>query len=377
MEENPVIMKRFIVFIFPALLCLPCLSGRTFSSPGGDSISRTVLFPENPDDTSVRTACYRIPSMAVAEDGTVVVAVDQRVPSCSDLRWNRDINIVVRRSTDGGRTWTAAERIVDFPEGISASDPSMISDAANGTLHLFYNYMDLDRAPGVYRFHRIESRDCGNTWSAPQDITDMVVPEEWEGDFMFITSGQGAVSPDGTLLHTLVNIDEGMHVVRSCDSGRTWELLPVPVRPADESKIIALSDSLWMLNCRVNGAGCRYVYYSTDRGASWTGGPDSSLSDPGCNAAVAEYALPSGPTLLLFVNATDSTERTALGLRRSLDGGKEWSRPFIINAGSSGYSDIAVLPSGDAVIVYERDGYSRMDATVIPCRMILGEYFLD
>ena len=59
--------------------------------------------------------------MVTAPNGTLVVAIDERVPSCQDLRGSRDINIVIRRSSDQGKNWTEIERIMDFPEGRSAS----------------------------------------------------------------------------------------------------------------------------------------------------------------------------------------------------------------------------------------------------------------
>src|SRR5690606_19141517 len=69
--------------------------------------------------------CYRIPSLITAPNGDVIAAIDERVPGCADLRGSRDINIVVRRSTDHGDSWSDIETVVDFRDGRSASDPSM------------------------------------------------------------------------------------------------------------------------------------------------------------------------------------------------------------------------------------------------------------
>ena len=40
-------------------------------------------------------ACYRIPAIVTASNGNLVAAIDERVPSCDDLRGSRDINIVI------------------------------------------------------------------------------------------------------------------------------------------------------------------------------------------------------------------------------------------------------------------------------------------
>ena len=62
---------------------------------------------------SPNVSCYRIPSMITAVNGDLIVAVDERVTSCGDLKWNDDINIVIRRSRDNGNTWSGIEKIID------------------------------------------------------------------------------------------------------------------------------------------------------------------------------------------------------------------------------------------------------------------------
>ena len=46
--------------------------------------------------------CYRIPSLVTTTNGTLIAAIDERNNSCRDLKWNRDINIVIRKSFDDG-----------------------------------------------------------------------------------------------------------------------------------------------------------------------------------------------------------------------------------------------------------------------------------
>ena len=93
-------------------------------------------------NTSMRdgVACYRIPALVTAVNGDLVAVMDERVTSCADLGGNKDINIVGRRSGDGGMTWSDLETIVDHEFGKSASDPSLIVDRETGELFLFYNF---------------------------------------------------------------------------------------------------------------------------------------------------------------------------------------------------------------------------------------------
>ena len=72
--------------------------------------------------------------------------------------------------------------------------------------------MDHDAAKDVYFFHVMRSTDNGLTWSAPEDITSQIAPEEWRNDFKFLTSGQGTATRDGRLLHTMVNLRKGLHL---------------------------------------------------------------------------------------------------------------------------------------------------------------------
>ena len=128
----------------------------TAAADGADSLQwvrRQVLFAVDRGDTARAVSCYRIPAITTAPDGSLIAAIDERVPSCGDLKWSRDINIVMRRSTDGGRTWSPVRKVADFPDGQSASDPSLITDTVSGTVFLFYNFMDHDRAKDVYFFH--------------------------------------------------------------------------------------------------------------------------------------------------------------------------------------------------------------------------------
>ncbi|WP_430809653.1 MULTISPECIES: sialidase family protein [unclassified Carboxylicivirga] len=305
-------------------------------------------------------ACYRIPALVTAPNGDLIAAIDERVPSCGDLKWSNDINIIVRRSSDNGATWSEIETVVDFPLGQSASDPSMIVDEVTGDIFLFYNFMDLDKEKDVYYFHVVKSSDNGQTWSQPEDITSQIALPGWEKDFKFITSGRGIQAEDGTLLHTIVNLQKGGHVFGSKDHGKSWFVIDNAIKPFDESKIVQLANGNWMINSRVQRLGHRYVHVSADEGQTWESYPDSSLVDPACNASIIRYTSVNNgddKNRLLFANANHAKDRVNLTVRVSYDEGKTWTKGKTIYEGSSAYSSLSILENGDIAVFFEKDGH--------------------
>ena len=307
-------------------------------------------------------SCYRIPAMITAPNGDLVVTIDERVPSCGDLKWSKDINIVMRRSIDNGNSWSEIETIVDYPFGKSASDPSMIVDKITGAIFLFFNYMDLDNEKDVYYLKVIKSIDNGKTWSSPLDITSQITKSEWHKDFKFITSGRGIQTSDGKLLHTLVNLKNGLHLFGSDNHGKSWYLIDTPIIPADESKLVELSDGTWMINSRINQKGFRFVHTSKDDGATWVSKLDSSLIDPGCNASIIRYTSikqGSNKNRILFSNANMKDKRGNMTIRISYDEGKSWTDSKTIYHGASAYSSMTILANGDIGLFFEKDDYQE------------------
>jgi len=307
-------------------------------------------------------SCYRIPAIITAPNGDLVAAIDERVPSCGDLKWSKDINIVMRRSVDNGDSWSEIETVVDYSFGKSASDPSMIVDKVTGVIFLFFNFMDLDNEKNVYYLKVIKSIDNGQTWSSPIDITSQITKSEWHNDFKFITSGRGIQTSSNKLLHTLVNLENGLHLFGSDDHGETWYLLDTPIIPGNESKIVELIDGTWMINSRINGKGIRFVHTSTDGGETWLSKPDSSLIDPGCNASIIRYtSIKEGAdkNRLLFSNAKMKDDRINMTVRISYDEGKSWTNGKTIYNEGSAYSSMSILANGDIGLFFEKDNYQE------------------
>ncbi len=310
---------------------------------------------------------YRIPAIATAMNGDLIAVIDARRTSAADLQHIRDIDIAVRRSSDNGDTWSEVEFMTDFPDGKVGSDPSLIVDKTTGEIFCFYNFLDHDlevnktrpsKTAVNYRHYVQSSKDHGKTWSKPKDIRDDIMPEGIkERDFIFITSGRGIQTKSGALIHTLCRVgNQSGYLFGSNDHGKTWQALKTKkFTPANENKIIELSDGTWMINTRTRGKG-RYVHLSKNKGKTWTSKAEKNLPDPGCNAEAIVYTEKKDgydKNRLLFVNPHSHRGRKNLVLSISYDDGKTWTHKKCIEKGASGYSSITICKNGDIGIFFE------------------------
>lgn len=321
-------------------------------------------------------AKYRIPALCTAPDGSLVAACDARKLNGGDLDAYQPIVTSLRRSVDGGKTWT--EPVVAWhwrwndEEQWSAADPSFIVDGEAGIVFLFANVWEWKKGKGVYRFFVQESRDNGVTWSKPREITHDIAFDGWnfggqrdDGGFIFITSGSGVQMKDGSLMNTLVRVGwkgcaSSVALFGSTDHGKTWRHRGNPVGPGDECRFVELNDGSWMINSR-GRAGGREIHRSSDGGKTWESSFDTALNDPRCNAQLIRYPIRggSGKSVLLFSNC-NSNKRCNLYVRTSWDDGHSWSQGVCVESGGAAYSDMAILPGGDVGVLFEGAGYSAI-----------------
>ena len=328
-------------------------------------------------------AVYRIPALCTAPNGDLVAACDARKEGGGDLNHAKPINITIRRSSDDGRTWTEAVDSWTWPwnenEHWAGSDPSFIVDKEAGKIFLFYNVWESVKRHGIFQFYVQESTDNGATWSAPRDISKDIAFPEWPfgkpdsaGGFIFITSGSGIQTKSGTLLHTLVHVNDGNALFGSDDHGKTWKPYGKPVKDGDECKVVELSDGAWMINSRWRGGG-RQIHVTRNGGRSWESRYDTALADPQCNAQIMRYG-----KFLLFTNCKSPNRRALLHIRASLDDGQTWTEGVnLLPPGQEGsaYSDMTILKSGDIGVLYEGGGYATINFVTIPRNEAVAELF--
>ena len=83
-------------------------------------VDDNVLFQQKTEGYS----CFRIPAVVHATDGEVLAFAEGRVADCGD---DGDIDIVLKRSSDGGKTWGPLQ-VVSEGNGSTHGNPVPIVD---------------------------------------------------------------------------------------------------------------------------------------------------------------------------------------------------------------------------------------------------------
>ncbi len=315
---------------------------------------------------------YRIPSLIVTRQGSLLAFSEGRK---NNRRDHGDIDLLIRRSTDGGQTWS--EQRILYEEGgteeITIGNPCPVVDQETGTIWLPFCRDNKDILVA-------KSTDDGVTWSDPVDITADVKKPYWTwvatGPGIGIQLDQGPYK--GRLLipsdHGVGGGEEGdervqySYVFYSDDHGETWQRGGSVAPHTDECQVIEKDDGTLLINMRSywgrqggrpDRDGMRALATSQDGGATWSElSFDPTLIEPICQASLIRHAghgaTDESPSRLLFSNPASKTARVDLTVRLSYDSGKTWPVSRLLNPGRSAYSNLAILPDGTIGCLYER-----------------------
>ena len=346
-------------------------------------LEKVDVFPANTNGI----ARFRIPGIVVTPKGTVLAYSEARRNSSSD--WG-EIEIHLRRSTDGGKTWEAAKHIAHHGARLegnphkkkdggekeqTVNNPVAIVDRDTGAIEFLYciNYA---------RCYAMRSIDDGLTWSTPVDVTATFEPFRKHYDWKVIATGpgHGIQIKSGRLVVPiwLAYGKEGDHApsaaatIYSDDHGKTWLAgdLAVPNNSEfgnpNETMLAELSDGRVMLVTRSVSKPNRKIITLSPNGATDWSKPTfhDQLWEPICMASITAH--PAKPGTLIFSNPhtlkldKDGKETPAgrgkrenLSIKLSRDDGKTWPVSKTLDAGPSAYSDLAVLPDGTILCLWE------------------------
>lgn len=336
------------------------------AAPSADSVpsASQALFVSN-DGAFKR---YRIPALLVTKQGTLLAFCEGRVDG-GGLTGN--IDLVLRRSKDAGRTWLPMQTIADLG-GDTLGNPCPVVDRETDTI-----WLPFTRSPGQFKEEQIvagestgpttvwlmHSDDEGLTWSDPREISGTARQPKW--GWYGTGPGIGIQLSGGRLLIPCYHSepDSGeyrSHTIYSDDHGAIWKLGETVGKHTSECQAVERSDGLVVLNMRgTKEQNFRSITISRDGGATW-GQPelDRNLPEPGCQASFFSSAGTSSDkkgdprSLWLFSNPPGPTRRN-LTLRASQNEGETWPFARSIDVGPSEYSCLAWLPDGEIGLLYE------------------------
>ncbi|MFH1730291.1 MAG: sialidase family protein [Planctomycetota bacterium] len=310
-------------------------------------------------------ACrYRIPALAVSTKGTILAFAEARRTTGADVG---DIDAVVKRSEDNGKTW--GPEIVVWDDGAnSINNPCPIVDPKTGRI---WCCMGRYNPYPTSNQHVAYSDDDGKTWSKPRDITQAIQATiEPKRKCWIPGPGAGIVMRHEKYAGRLV-IPMGFAplVVYSDDHGETWKGGGWGGSDGGEAKCAELLDGSLLFNGRT-GTKKRALSIVTEGGtknATKTWYADD-LPDPSCQGAIVRHSWPKDgkPGILLYSGPGVVTARAQGTLFASYDDGKTWPWKLEYYQGPSGYSDACVLPDGRVAVLFEKDGKAHLGFTILP-----------
>ncbi|CAM5631236.1 putative Sialidase [Streptomyces afghaniensis 772] len=332
-------------------------------------------------------ACFRIPAIVRTTAGTLLAFAEGRVLNCGDAA---DIDIVLKRSTDGGRTWGPLQ-VVNEGAGDTHGNPAPLVDRRTGRILLAETYntgrtdagnctVPCDRTP-----HLQYSDDDGRTWSEPRDLSDQILPRHWNSWYatgpvhgIQLTRGKHA----GRLVFG-VNTEtwDGNRVtanhaalIVSDDGGDEWRIGATDSWPIAQDGTFRQKPSEVTLTERADGA---VLVSGREQDGTDLGHRSQTLSlDGGDSFATPFRALPDlytpqvqGATLrlghrMLLSAPADPDRRRTMMVRSSYDGGRTWDsvdRGTVVTTDWSGYSDMAAVDASTVGLLYEGGAVDARD----------------
>jgi len=347
---------------------------------------------------------YREPNAVVTKKGTLIIIAGPHHIEGKNDRAHQDL--LVRRSTDHGKTWSEAKMIAD--EGMQSLLPTcMVYDELKDRVLLIFNIIyNAPKGPKqkTCRQYIMHSDDEGKTWSERREI----MPDNKK--LTVFGGGHGFQVKHGPNKGRLV-IAGGTgakHLYTSDDHGQTWQINKVPSPGRKEGTTTELADGTLLVSHRSSGFGINLVR-SKDGGKTWSE-PEVTLPNAWgvCNNSLLTANDKDGKEILLYLapvgpdNADKFTlEDEANKLKRgvedskqrarsngtlfiSYDAGKSWKGLAVAPGWNFGYNALVIMKNGDIGVIFEgsprhnknqiKGGKNKTDHNT---NALLGIYFIN
>jgi len=329
---------------------------------------------------------YRIPATVTTDRGTVLAFAEGRHNDAGDTG---NIDVVLRRSTDGGCTWGPLS-VVAAGDGDTRGNPAPVIDPRTGAIVLVTSYNSGAVTEGqimrgevtAEQSRRVfvqRSWDDGRTFTLPRDITGEVKLPSWRwyatgpGHAVALTRGAHAgrlvIPANHSAAPSAGSSDTGQeakyyggHDLYSDDGGETWRLGFVDstydgVDNANESSAAELPDGRLYFSSRDQlgtSAGNRLDTYSSDGGETLDRpyAVQHTLDDvPVVEGSVLQ--LPSVGRALLFSAPSVPNVRQGMAIWRSGDAGATFVKAIVLSPQRAGYSDLVRVGTDTVGVLYE------------------------
>ncbi|MFJ6566336.1 exo-alpha-sialidase [Streptomyces sp. NPDC091292] len=353
-------------------------------------------------------ASYRIPAVVKTGVGTLVAFAEGRVGGAGDTG---NIDVVRRRSTDGGCTWGPLGVVVDAGHD-TQGNPAPVVDPRTGRIVLLttYNSGDVTEAqimrgqvtPAQGRRVFVQtSRDDGRSFSAAREITATAKLPDWRwyatgpGHAVALTHGphkgrlvvpanHSTAPPAGSPDTGQEAKYYGAHALYSDNGGTTWKLGFIDadyegVINANESTAAQLPDGRLYFSSRdQNGSspGNRLDSYSSD-GARTLDRPyqvQHTLDEvPVVQGSVLQLEGRRAP--LLFSGPSVPTARRAMAIWSSTDSGATFTKATTLSQQPAAYSDLVQPDRKTVGLLYETGAtgtYEKIEFRRIPLSTLTG-----
>jgi sialidase-1 len=327
-------------------------------------------------------SAFRIPAVVAARSGVLLAFAEGRKGGLSDAG---DIDLVLKRSTDGGCTWGPLQVVYDSGPNTSGNPAPVVTASGRVVLLSTYNAgtsteaqimrgeVPAEQSRRVFVQH---SDDAGATWSAPVEITADAKRADWRWyatgpghalrltrgahkDRLVVPANHSAAPPAGSADVGTEAKYYGAHDLISDDGGATWRIGFVDgtydgYLNSNESTAAELPDGRVYFNAREhNGTapGNRADAYSADGGETLVGGhyrPQATIAGPVVEGSVLQVG-----AALVYCGPADPAARAAMTLRVSFDGGATFSPGAALSGLPAAYSDLVQVDGGNLGVLYE------------------------
>jgi sialidase-1 len=362
--------------------------GKLVALPGIQEVFRGVRSFRREDLKPGTTNLYRIPALLVTKKGTLLAFAEARRDTAAD---HGNIDTVVRRSEDNGKTW-GPELIVADDGDNTMGNPCPVVDQDTGRIWLHLSWNGHKPPEGGYKpgFGKDSRRafvtysdDDGKTWAPVKEITKDVKKEnfswyatgpaagiqltrgKYKGRLIIPATHDAHAPKTGRMQHG--------YIVYSDDHGKTWQAGGPTRGGFNETTAVELENGDVMLNCRLHGPATssenhRGVSISRDGGKTFYRQYfDKTLIEPRCQGALTRvrWAKDGKPGVIAFSNPAYPW-RTHVMVRYSYDDGKSWPAGRMIYPHTSAYSAVTTLPDGRVAVMVEKDWWGSLGMAILP-----------